>query len=99
MRPLLHPDLLYIHSNANEETAAGYLASVATGRIRYLGFEPLRATRVVRLAGGTALADGLVRAHGTYEGGDFAVTLRYTSVYADGPGGWQLLRWQSTGVE
>ena len=98
LRTLLHPDLLYIHSNGNEETCDGYINSVAAGRIEYTRFEPLAPTRY-RAAGRTVLADGLVQVHGRYEGTPFSVKLRYTSTYLAQARRWKLLRWQSLSVD
>ncbi len=98
LRQSLHQDLIYIHSNGLEESAQGFVASVASGRIQYQRFEPLQPVHV-KPFGKTALADGLVRVHGLYEGSPFTVDLRYTSTYRRKQGRWQLLRWQSLQVE
>jgi ketosteroid isomerase-like protein len=94
LRALLHPDLLYIHSNGLEESANDLVASVAAGDIVYESFEPQQAPRV-QTFGETALVDGLVRVSGKYQGEAFAVDLRYTSVYRKVRGRWVLIRWQS----
>ena len=97
LRGLLHPDLLYIHSNGLEESADDLVASVAAGDIVYQSFEP-RQTPRVQTFGETALVDGLVRVTGLYRGDAFAVDLRYTSVYRKVNGRWLLIRWQSLKV-
>ena len=98
LRAGLHPDLLYIHSNGLEESARDFVASVASGRIRYERFEPLQPVRIQPF-GKTALADGAVRVHGRYEGTPFSVDLRYTSTYVRQGAQWRLVRWQSLKVE
>ena len=97
LRDMLHPDLLYIHSNGLEESADDLVASVAAGDIVYQSFEPQQAPRVLTF-GKTALVDGLVRVSGRYRGDAFAVDLRYTSVYRKVDGRWVLIRWQSLKV-
>ena len=97
LRTLLHPDLLFIHSNGREESADDMVASVAVGDIVYQQFAPL-ATPQVATFDRTALVDGTVRIIGLYEGNEFTVDLRYTSVYRRVGGRWLLIRWQSTKV-
>ena len=94
LRALLHPNLLFIHSNGREESADDMVTSVATGDIVYQQFKPLRPPQVISL-GRTALVDGTVRVVGLYEGDEFTVDLRYTSVYRRVRGRWLLIRWQS----
>ncbi|MEM9675783.1 MAG: nuclear transport factor 2 family protein [Bacteroidota bacterium] len=98
LREVLHPDLLFIHSNGLEESADGMVASVASGTIVYQAFEPQQPPGV-QVLGKMALVDGLVRVKGLYRGTEFAVNLRYTSVYRKVRGQWLLIRWQSTKVE
>ncbi len=97
LRKLLHPDLLYIHSNGLEESAEDLVSSVAAGKIVYASFEPQQPPRLY-VFGRTALVDGLVRVRGKYQGEAFAVDLRYTSVYRKVEGSWLLIRWQSLKV-
>ncbi len=97
LRKMLHPDLLYIHSNGLEESADDLIASVAAGDIVYQSFEPQQPPRV-QIFGETALVDGLVRVRGRYRGDAFQVDLRYTSVYRKVKGSWWLIRWQSLKV-
>ena len=97
LRKLLHPDLLYIHSNGLEESAEDLVSSVAAGKIVYESFEPQHSPQL-HVFGETALVDGLVRVRGKYQGEAFAVDLRYTSVYRKVEGSWLLIRWQSLKV-
>lgn len=97
LRPLLHPDLLYIHSNGLEESATDLVASVASGGIVYRAFAALQPPRVW-VRGRTALVDGTVEVSGYYRGTAFDVPLRYTSVYYRARGRWRLIRWQSLNV-
>lgn len=95
LRELLHPDLLFIHSNGLAESANDMVVSVASGTIVYQSFEPQQSPKV-QVLGKTALVDGLVRVRGLYQGTEFEVDLRYTSVYYKVRRRWLLIRWQST---
>ena len=97
LREMLHPDLLYLHSNGLEESADDLVASVASGGIVYQSFAPQQPPRV-QVFGRMALVDGLVQVTGLYQGKAFTVDLRYTSVYRRVRGRWRLLRWQSLRV-
>ncbi|MGD1893890.1 MAG: nuclear transport factor 2 family protein [Cyclobacteriaceae bacterium] len=57
LRKVLHPELLFIHSNGLEESADGMVASVASGTIVYQAFEPQQPPGV-QILGKTALVDG-----------------------------------------
>ena len=98
LRLELHPDSLYLHSNGLEESANDLVASVASGKIDYQLFAPLRSPHV-QVFGKTALVDGLVRVKGLYQGDAFVVDLRYTSVYWKENDRWRLIRWQSGKVK
>ena len=98
LRPLLHRDLLYIHSNGLEESLQGHLNNIGGGKIDYQSFTP-RHPKSVFFERNTAFVDGLVAVGGLYEGYPFTVNLRYTAVYRKEQEQWQLFRWQSTKIE
>ena len=98
LRQLLDEDLLYIHSNGLEESASGFIASVASGKIVYQSITPIRPVQVLK-KGKVALADGIVDVKGLYNGTPYGLVLRYTSVYRKSKGRWRLLRWQSLKIE
>lgn len=92
---LLANDLVYIHSNALVESKADFIRSVGGGGIRYLSMQKVKADPV-RQWGKTAVAVGVVAVRGLYQGSEFAMQLRYTSIYRKTGGNWQLCSWQST---
>jgi len=92
---LLAHDLVYIHSNALVETKTDFIRSVGGGSIRYLAMEKTE-TGPIRRWGKTAAAIGIVDVRGLYQGKEFEMRLRYTSVYRKIKGIWQLSSWQST---
>ena len=97
LRPLLADDLVYIHSNALQETKAAHLSAIATGRLVYASM--LRETAQVRRYGKMALTNGIVQVTGVVNGTSFDVRLLYTAVYRRVRGQWQLVNWQSTRVQ
>ncbi len=97
LRPLLADDLVYIHSNALQETKAAHLSAIATGRLVYASM--LRETAQVRRYGKMALTNGIVRVTGVVNDTSFDVRLLYTAVYRRVRGQWQLVNWQSTRVQ
>lgn len=92
---LLTDDLVYIHSNALVETKTDFIRSVGGGGIRYLAMSSTSPAEI-RQWGKTAVAVGIVSVRGLYQGTEFEMRLRYTSVYRKNKGIWQLSSWQST---
>jgi len=92
---LLADDLVYIHSNALVETKTDFIRSVGGGGIRYLAMSSTSPAEI-RQWGKTAVAVGIVSVRGLYQGTEFDMRLRYTSVYRKNKGIWQLSSWQST---
>jgi ketosteroid isomerase-like protein len=90
----LAEDLLYLHSNAMQETKQEHLAAIASGRLVYE--KMIRESAQVRRWGRTAVTNGRVRVQGLLNGNAFEVSLAYTAVYRRQKGRWLLLRWQST---
>ena len=92
---LLADDLVYIHSNALVETKTDFIRSVGGGGIRYLAMKKTE-TGPIRQWKKTAVAIGIVDVRGLYQGKEFEMRLKYTSVYRKNKGVWQLSSWQST---
>ena len=97
LRPMLHDELLYIHSNALQETKSAHLTAISTGRLAYASM--VRETADVRHYGKTALTNGVVRVKGVINGTPFEVRLLYTAIYRKQHGRWLLLNWQSTKIQ
>lgn len=94
LAPLLAEDLSYTHSSALTDDKASYLASLASGTVRYLAFEP-GASRL-RRHGELALLDGELVIHAIVAGSQRRLDNRYLAVWRLGSDGWQLLAWAST---
>ena len=94
LEPMLAQELLYCHSNGECETREQFLATLASGRIRYRAIEP-RELRV-RAYGEVAVVNGRIEVDGEIGGRPAALTLIFTDVYVRRDGRWQLIAWQST---
>ncbi len=91
---LLAPELIYVHSDGVVESKAEYLARLRTGRLRYQAIEPddLEA----RVYGGAGLVTGRSRMQVKAGPKLLRFSIRFTSVYRRGRGGWVLVAWQAT---
>jgi ketosteroid isomerase-like protein len=96
LQDLLSDDLLYIHSNALTENKQVFIASVASGKIRYEKMQ--QEEQQIHRYGRMAILNGIVHVNGSLNATPFEVRLRYTSVYRRSMGKWKLMRWQSTKI-
>jgi len=97
LRRILSDDLVYIHSNALEETKSDFLHSISTGNITYNSMQP-EPGRAIRNYGKTGISNGIVQVKGLIQGKPFEVRLRYTAVYVKQKKTWRLVSWQSTKI-
>lgn len=97
LRRILSDDLVYIHSNALEETKSDFLHSIKTGNITYNSMQP-EPGRAIRNFGKTGISNGIVQVKGLIQGNPFEVRLRYTAVYVKQKKRWRLVSWQSTKI-
>jgi hypothetical protein len=93
---LLADDLTYVHSNANLQTKAQFIADLKSGDIKYVSIVPTEADWKVRIAGTTALVVGTAAVHVIDHGTDLTFRIRYTNVHVNRGGRWQMLAWQAT---
>ncbi|MBW8884856.1 MAG: nuclear transport factor 2 family protein [Planctomycetia bacterium] len=93
---LLAPELVYTHSNAQLQDKAGFIADIRSGKIKYISIDP--SDTHAQVFENTALVTGGAVIHVLENGNDFTVKVRYTTVYMNRRGGWQLVAWQATGV-
>jgi ketosteroid isomerase-like protein len=91
LEPLLHPDLLYSHSDGRTETKADILKSMPnTQSIKF-------AEQNVRVYGDTVLVKGNAEfVNNTATGGTTTLNLSLLQVWIKTPKGWQLVGRQST---
>jgi ketosteroid isomerase-like protein len=91
---LLADDLIYTHSNARVDTKASLIGAMESGATVYTAVEP---SEVVALDLGDAVVLTGVAAISTLSAGKpNSFRVRFTDVYANKGGDWQMVAWQST---
>jgi uncharacterized protein (TIGR02246 family) len=92
---MLAEDLTYTHTTGAVDSKAGFLESLASGKLRYLAVKPDGVE--VRLFGeATAVVTGRIDARVVANGKEASFLARYTSVYTKRHGRWLLAAWQAT---
>jgi ketosteroid isomerase-like protein len=91
---LLADDLTYTHSTGVLETKAVFLDSLKTGKLQFKKIEP--ADLQVRVYGTTAIINGTAHVSVVSEGQPKEIHLRFTDVWANRAGQWQMVAWQSS---
>ena len=91
---LLGDDLVYTHSTAQVESKSEFLESMRGGAVKYISLEPR--DQVVRVYGQTAVITGGVTITSMSRGEHRRSVLRYTDVWVERDGRWQMVSWQST---
>jgi hypothetical protein len=94
LRKLLEDDLLYVHTTGEVEDREQLIASIAEGRKRYLGVEPLE-RQVMFNGSDSANVYGKARMRVAAGGRQLDFDARYLAIYAHRDGTWRLRAWQS----
>lgn len=79
LKNILHPDLLYIHSNGWTETKADLLSNLKNGKLQYHNVHIKESQ--VRVSGNTAIVTGKGVFSVSLEGKQSEFPLYYTEVY------------------
>jgi hypothetical protein len=90
---LLADDLTYTHSTGVLETKEVFLASLKSGKLQFKTIEP--ADLQVRVFDKTAVINGTAKVSVVSEGKPKDLSLRYTDVWVNRAGKWQMVAWQS----
>ena len=94
---LLSDDLIYTHSSARMDTKKSLIGAMESGATVYTGVEP---SEVVAQDLGNAVVLTGVAAISVNSGGKAnSFRVRFTDVYADRGGQWQMVTWQSTRLD
>lgn len=93
---LMGDDLAYVHSTAQLQTKAEFLATLKAGNVHYISLVPSDPDVKVRIIGNVAVVNGLAAVHVVDTGLDKTMKIRYTDVHVNRNGAWQLVSWQST---
>ncbi len=91
---VLADDLVYTHSSARMDTKASLLGAMESGATVYSECTPSDVT--AQDCGDAVVLTGICRIGVTSNGVAQAFTVRFTDVYANRGGEWQMVTWQST---
>jgi ketosteroid isomerase-like protein len=94
LESMLAKELTYGHSNGEFQDKAQFLDTVRNGRLRYeaIGVQELEVRNYEKVA----ILTGRILISGRAGDQPVMLNLRYTDVYVNRDGRWQLVAWQST---
>jgi uncharacterized protein (TIGR02246 family) len=94
LNKILSEDLVYTHATGQADTKKQFLDSVASGRLKYESIQVNEAT--VRVYGTAAVVTGRATMKVSSGRQGMSFQIRFTDVYANRDGHWQMVAWQST---
>lgn len=94
LNALLADDLVYTHSSARLDTKQSLMRGMESGTAVYTAIEPSDVK--AQDCGNTVVLTGAARIHVTVNGNPINFGVRFTDVYANRSGQWQMVAWQST---
>jgi ketosteroid isomerase-like protein len=94
LNALLSDDLVYTHSTARLDTKKSLIEAMESGRTVYTAVVPSDVK--AQDLGGTVVLTGSARIHVLSNGKPNSFGVRFTDVYANKGGQWQMVAWQST---
>jgi ketosteroid isomerase-like protein len=94
LKELLADDLIYTHSSARLDTKQSLIGNMESGATVYNAVEPSDVK--AQDAGSAMVLTGVARIRVTSGGKPNAFAVRFTDVYANRGGKWQMVAWQST---
>jgi ketosteroid isomerase-like protein len=94
LRSLLADDLVYTHSSARLDTKQSLIAAMESGATVYTAVEPSDVK--AQDLGGAVVLTGVAAISVSSNGRPNAFRVRFTDVYANRGGQWQMVAWQST---
>jgi ketosteroid isomerase-like protein len=89
-------DMMWIHATARVDTKAGLLASIGSGKTKYLAIDCLDET--IRSYGELAFLSGIANMKAEIAGEVRDIQNRFTIVWRRTGADWQVVNWQSTSV-
>lgn len=95
LKQLLAEDLVYTHSNTSVDTKESLIQSIETRR-PYQNVE--RTEERIRIYDSSAVVTGQAQISLSGASGRRILNARYIDVWVNGPGGWQMVAWQSTPI-
>jgi ketosteroid isomerase-like protein len=94
LNALLSDDLVYTHSTARLDTKKSLIEAMESGRTVYTGVEPSDVQ--AQDLGNAVVLTGSARIHVVSSGNPISFGVRFTDVYVNKGGQWQMVAWQST---
>jgi ketosteroid isomerase-like protein len=94
LKTLLADDLVYTHSSARLDTKQSLIGAMESGSTVYTSVEPSDVK--AQDLGDTVVLTGSCRISVTSGGRPNSFGVRFTDVYANKGGRWQMVTWQST---
>jgi ketosteroid isomerase-like protein len=94
LNALLSDDLIYCHSSARLDTKQSLIGAMESGATVYNSVEPSEVK--AQDLGSAVVLTGIARIRVTSGGKPNAFGVRFTDVYANKGGKWQMVTWQST---
>jgi ketosteroid isomerase-like protein len=94
LNALLSNDLVYTHSSARLDTKQSLIGAMESGTTVYTAVEPFDVQ--AQDLGDTVVLTGGARIRVTTNGNLINFSVRFTDVYANKGGQWQMVAWQST---
>ena len=94
LNAVLADDLIYTHSSARLDTKQSLIGNMESGSTVYNSVEPSDVK--AQDLGSAVVLTGVARIRVTSGGKPNAFAVRFTDVYANKGGKWQMVTWQST---
>ena len=94
LKALLADDLVYTHSSARIDTKQSLIGGMEAGSTVYSAVEPSDVK--AQDLGDAVVLTGQARISVNSDGRPMSFTVRFTDVYANKGGQWQMVTWQST---
>ena len=94
LNAVLADDLIYCHSSARLDTKQSLIGAMQSGATVYTGVEPSEVK--AQDLGDAVVLTGIARINVLSNGKPNAFSVRFTDVYANKGGQWQMVTWQST---
>ncbi len=94
LNALLSDDLVYTHSSARLDTKQSLISAMESGTTVYTAVEP--SDVVAQDCGDAVVLTGVARISVTSNGNPINFGVRFTDVYVNKGGQWQMVAWQST---
>jgi len=93
---LLADDLIYTHSSAKIDSKETYIGSLKSGDVRYIDVK--RTDTRIKVYGTSAVVSGSAQVKAALKGNEINVNIRYTDVWVERAGAWQMVAWEATPI-